>query len=86
MSGLSYNFRLGPEALWLVANTVLGALLVEVAGAVAGWTAFPGWDDLQTWGAALLLSMIRTTIGAVLAAVTGGFQLPGEPGPPPANG
>jgi hypothetical protein len=51
---------------------------------VAGWTTFPGIDDLQTWGAALLLSAVRTTLGAILAAATGGFQLPGEPGPPPA--
>jgi len=85
MSGLSYNFRLGPEAVWLIVNTVLGTILVEVTAAVAGWTVFPGWDDLRTWGVALALSAIRTALGALLAAVTGGFQLPGVAGPPPAN-
>ena len=84
MGTVSYNFRLAPEAVWLIVNTVLGTLLVEVSAYVTGLQTLPGWDDLRTWGIALGLSAIRTALGALLAVVTGGgFQKPGEPGPAP---
>lgn len=78
-----YNFRLAPEAIWLIVNTVLGTILIDVIGRLAGLDAFPTLDTLQAWGAALALSAVRTALGALLAAVTGGgFQAPGEPKPP----
>ena len=68
-----YNFRIGPETLWLIGGTVLGTLLVQIAADMAGW------------GIALAISAVRTLIGALLAAATGGgFQMPGEPKPPVA--
>jgi hypothetical protein len=81
---IEYNFRLAPEAVWLIVNTVLGAVLIEVMGYVTGLTTLPAWDDFRTWLVALGLSAVRTLLGAFLAAVTGGgFQTPGEPGPAP---
>jgi hypothetical protein len=81
---ITYNFRLAPEAVWLIVNTVLGTLLVEVTAYATGLTALPRWDDLQTWLIALGLSAVRTALGALLAVVTGGgFQSPGQPGPDP---
>lgn len=76
-----YNFRLAPEAIWLIVNTVLGAILVDLTGRLAGLDAFPTLDTLQAWGAAIAISAVRTFLGALLAAATGGgFQKPGEPG------
>lgn len=78
-----YNFRLGPEAIWLIINTVIGALLTTLAT-----TNFTSITDLKAWAIGLGIALARTLIGAVLAAATGGgFQKPGEPGPlttPPA--
>lgn len=77
---VTYNFRLAPEAAWLVLNTVLGAVLVDVLGRLAGLEAFPTLDTLGAWGAAIGISAIRTAIGALLAVATGGgFQAPGVP-------
>lgn len=77
---LTYNFRLAPEAVWLIVNTVIGTVLVEVLADISGLTTLPGVDDLRTWGAALAVSAVRTLIGAILAAATGGgFQSPGQP-------
>ena len=76
---LSYNFRLGPEAIWLIVNTVIGTVLVQV---LADLTNFQNGDlgDLKAWGVGLAYAAIRTLIGAVLAAATGGgFQAPGVP-------
>lgn len=82
---LTYNFRLGPEALWLVVNTVLGTVLVELLANLAGLSSLPSLDDLNLWLSALAVSAIRTALGALLAAATGGgFQTPGEPKPPQA--
>ena len=82
---LTYNFRLAPEAVWLIVNTVIGTVLVELLANLANLSTLPGWGDLQTWGAALAVSAVRTLIGALLAAATGGgFQVPGEPKPPQA--
>jgi hypothetical protein len=81
---VQYNFRLAPEAVWFIVNTVVGAVLVDVLARLAGLEGFPTLDDLSAWGAAIAISAIRTFIGAVLAAATGGgFQGPGVPGPDP---
>ena len=79
-----YNFRLAPEAIWLIVNTVLGALLVEAISFVGGFSSFPGVNEWQTWAGTLAVSLIRTALGALLAVVSGGgFQAPGTPGPAP---
>lgn len=81
---VSYNFRLAPEAIWLIVNTVLGALLVEAISFVGGFSSFPGVNEWQTWAGTLAVSLIRTALGALLAVVSGGgFQTPGTPGPAP---
>lgn len=82
-----YNFRIGPEALWLIGGTVLGTLLTQILADVVGWgDVIPPLDDLRSWGVTLLLTGFRTLIGAVLAVATGGgFQGPGEAGPPPTG-
>lgn len=66
-----YNFRIGPEALWLIGNTVLGTALVEIASAAAGWQT-NGFDNLETWATGFAFGLVRTLIGAVLASATGG--------------
>lgn len=81
---VSYNFRLAPEAVWFIVNTVIGAVLVDLLARLANMDALPTLDTLGAWGAAIAISAIRTLIGALLAAATGGgFQAPGEPGPTP---
>jgi hypothetical protein len=76
---VTYNFRLAPEALWLIVNTVLGAVLVDVVGRLAGLEAFPTLDTIGAWASAIAIAAIRTALGALLAAATGGgFQGPGE--------
>lgn len=82
-----YNFRLAPEAVWLIINTVLGVLVVELLAFVTGLTTLPGWDDLQTWGATLAIALVRSLLGAILTAATGGaFLKPGETPPAPTSG
>lgn len=80
---ISYNFRLAPEALWLIGSTVIGTVLVQVLADVAGWgNVIPPLDDLRSWAIGLGIGAVRTLIGAILAAATGGgFQAPGEPKP-----
>lgn len=81
-----YNFRLAPEAIWLIVNTVLGTLLVELMAGLAG---FQNGDltDLRTWGIGLAYGLARTLIGAVLAAATGGqFLKPGQAPVRPTTG
>lgn len=68
-----YNFRLAPEAIWLIVNTVLGTLLVELST-----TDFAAITDWRGWAIGLGIASIRTIIAAVLAAATDGFQGPGE--------
>lgn len=80
---ITYNFRLAPEAIWFIVNTVVGTVLVDVLGRLAGLEGFPTLDTLQAWGAAVGVAAVRTLLGALLAAATGGgFQGPGEPKPP----
>lgn len=82
---ITYNFRLGPEAVWLIVNTVLGTVLVELLANLAGLSELPSWDNVTLWASALAVSAIRTAIGAILAVATGGgFQSPGQPKPPQA--
>ena len=77
---VTYNFRLAPEAVWLIVNTVLGAVLIEAAAFLVGMSTLPAWTDFRAWLIALAISAVRTLLGAILAAATGGgFQRPGEP-------
>lgn len=77
---ISYNFRLAPEAIWLIVNTVIGTILVQVLADIANINAVGDLGDLKAWGTGLAFAAVRTLIGAVLAAATGGgFQAPGEP-------
>ena len=75
---MTYSFRLGPEAIWLIVNTVVGTVLLDVLARISGLDAFPTVDELGGWGAAIALAAVRTALGAILAAATGGgFQAPG---------
>jgi len=77
---LYYNFRLGPEAMWLVINTVLGTFLVELIASLAEINAPGDIADPVSWGWGLAFGALRTALGAILAVATGGgFQGPGEP-------
>ena len=62
-----YNFRIGPEAVWLIVNTVIGAVLAQLLV-----TDFAGITDYRAWLTGLGISAARTLIGAILAAATGG--------------
>ena len=74
---MTYNFRLAPEAVWLIVNTVVGAALTTLMT-----TDFTSITDWKAWAIGAGIALARTLIGAVLAAATGGgFQKPGEPGP-----
>ncbi len=76
-----YNFRLGPEALWLIGNTVFGAALTTLLT-----TDLMGITDWKTWGIGFGMALFRTAIGSVLAAASGGgFQTPGVPKEGPAG-
>ncbi len=77
MTAPAYNFRLAPEALWLIVNTVIGAALTTLLA-----TDFTSITDYKAWLIGFGIALVRTLIGAILAAATGGgFQKPGEPGP-----
>ena len=68
-----YNFRLAPEAIWLIVNTVIGALLTTLVA-----TDFTSITDWKAWAIGLGAALFRTLLGAILAAATGGgFQGPG---------
>jgi hypothetical protein len=76
---MTYNFRLAPEAVWLIVNTVVGTILVQILADLAGINTVGDLGDLGAWGTGLAFAAVRTAIGAVLAAATGGgFQAPGE--------
>ena len=84
MKALYYNFRLGPEAIWLVVNTIIGTVLVQVLADLMNWgSVVPPLTDLKAWAVGLGIGAVRTGIGALLAVATGGgFQGPGDPKPP----
>ncbi len=76
-----YNFRLAPEAIWLIVNTVIGAALTTLMT-----TDFGTITDWRAWAFGFGIAIIRTAIGALLAQATGGgFQKPNEPGPAPVT-
>lgn len=79
-----YNFKLKPEALWLIVNTVLGTVLIAGLAYVTDLQEIPEWTDLRAWLIALGLSAIRTLLGALLA-LAGGTFLQGNDAPPPAG-
>ena len=81
-----YNFRIAPEAIWLVVNTVAGTLLVDLIGRFSGLETFPTIDELQAWLPVLAVAAVRTLLGAILAATTGQFLKPGEVPTKPASG
>lgn len=62
-----YNFRIAPEAIWLIVNTVIGAVLTQLLV-----TDFAGITDYRSWLVGLAASAGRTLLGAILAAATGG--------------
>lgn len=76
-----YNFKLAPEALWLIVNTVVGALLIEGFAYVSGMTELPAWTDFRSWLIALSISAIRTLLGVVLAVAAGQFSNSTPPKP-----
>lgn len=77
-----YNFRLAPEAIWLIVNTVLGTIIIEVLARLAGVNTPGELGDLSTWLWGLGFGAVRTALGAILAAATGGaFLKPGETPP-----
>lgn len=79
--GISYNFRLGPEAVWLVVNTVVATALLQIVA-----TDFQSVTDLGAWATGFGIGLLSRTIpAAIIAAASGGFQKPGEPGPQPAQ-
>lgn len=80
----AYNFKLKPEAIWLVVNTVLGTILIAALAYVTDLQDIPEWTDLRAWLIALGLSAIRTLLGAVIALATGTFMSSDTP-PPPAG-
>ena len=77
---LTYNFRLAPEAVWLIVNTVIGTILVQILADIANIQSVGDLGDLKSWITGLAFAAVRTLIGAILAAATGGgFQGPGVP-------
>jgi hypothetical protein len=82
MTRPAYNFRLAPEAIWLIINTVLGTLLTILIS-----TDFTAITDFRAWVIGFGISALRTALGAVLAAVTGGaFLGPGQAPETPTTG
>jgi hypothetical protein len=74
-----YNFRLGPEAAFLILSAVGGAILTELV--TVEYTAITDWRA-YAWSFGGML-LFRTIPAAILAVVTGGgFQKPGEPKEP----
>ncbi len=68
-----YNFKFTPEAIWLIVNTVLGSILVSLMA-----VDFTSITDWKAWAIGFAFGMVRTILGAVLAAATGGrFVGPG---------
>ena len=70
-----YNFRIAPEAIWLIVNTVIGTALVELLLQVTKWQESGGLDNWETWAVGFAFGLVRTLNGAVLAAATGGAFL-----------
>ena len=74
MRNIRYNFRVVPELVWPVLAAVGGAILTELL--TTEYTAITDW---RAWGWGLLGALaFRTIPAAILAALTDGFQLPGQ--------
>lgn len=71
-----YNFRIAPEAFWLILSSVGVAVLAEIY--TFDYAALTDW---RAYLAGLLpMLLFRTIPGAILAVVSGGgFQRPGQP-------
>ena len=67
-----YNFRIAPEAIWLIVNTVLGTLIVTLLADLANVNELGDLGDVNAWLTGLGFSLVRTLLGAILAAATGG--------------
>lgn len=67
-----YNFRVAPEGIWLIVNTVLGSVVVSLLAQFAGASGFADLGDPGTWLSGLAFGAVRTLLGAILAAATGG--------------
>lgn len=81
-----YNFRLAPEAIWLVVNTVLGTLIVTLIADLANVQNLGDLGDINSWLVGLGFGLVRAALGAILAAATGQFLKPGEVPEKPASG
>lgn len=82
-----YNFRLAPETVWLIVNTVLGTLVVQLIADLANVNAVGDLGDIKAWAVGLAFGLVRTLLGAILAAATGGaFLKPGERPSQPTRG
>ena len=67
---MKYDFRLKPEAIWFVVNTVVATALIDIVA-----TDFSGMTDWRGWAAGFAISLLsRTLPAALLAAATGSFQ------------
>ena len=73
MNAPTYNFKLQPEAIWLIVNTVVGAVLIQVLAFATGLDEIPEWGDFKLWLIALGIGAIRTLVGVVLAVAAGQF-------------
>ncbi len=81
-----YNFRIAPEAIWLIINTVIGTALVELAAGLLNFQT-NGFANIETWATGFAFGLARTLIGAILAAATGGqFLAPGKAPIRPTSG
>lgn len=83
-----YNFRVVPEAVWLITITILGTFLIDIIGRFLGVDEWPSLDTWQAWASAAAFGAVRAGLGIALAKLTGGgFQLPGQPATnqPPAS-
>lgn len=77
-----YNFRIAPEAMWLVINTVIGAALTTLMT-----TDFTTILDWKAWGIGFAIATGRTALGALLTAASGGqFLGRGETPDSPTGG
>lgn len=76
---LYYNFRIAPEAMWLIVSTIGTALLIELY--TTDYTAVVDWKSYAIGLFGMLI--FRTIPAAILAVLSGGgFQKPGEPKDP----
>lgn len=74
-AALYYNFRIGPEAVWLIVAAIGSAILTELMS--TDYTAIVDWKAYALGLFGMLI--FRTVPAAILAVLSGGgFQKPGE--------